>query len=108
MSTLGVSDMHPNALPESVIESSFPLDVSSTEYTDACPPTNSMFNYSQTTTAAGDSACAQDLLFTFSRSSELAHALEGQPQQVKRICSYPGTFEFSDVYRGSLPIWMTT
>ena len=109
MSTLGVNDMHPNVVPESIIESSYPLDVSSNEYTDTCPPTNPMFNYGQTAPAAGGGdPCAQDLLFTFSRSSELAHALETQPQQVKRHCWYLGMFEFSDVHRPKLPIWMST
>jgi hypothetical protein len=85
MSTLGVNDMHSNAVPDSIIESPYPLDVSGNEYTDTCPPANSMFNYGQAAPAAsaGDSACAQELLYSFSGSSELAHALQSQPQQVK-------------------------
>jgi len=41
-----------------------------------------MFNYGQAAPAAsaGDSACAQELLYSFSGSSELAHALQSQPQ----------------------------
>lgn len=87
MSTLGVNDMHSNAVPDSIIESSYSLDVSSNEYTDACPPANSMFNYGQaaSTGGTGDSACSQELLYSFSRSSELAHALQSHPQQVNWI-----------------------
>ncbi|KAF8345966.1 hypothetical protein F5887DRAFT_964296, partial [Amanita rubescens] len=85
MSTLGVNDMHSNAVPDSIIESPYPLDVSGNEYTDTCPPANSMFNYGQAAPAAsaGDSACAQELLYSFSGSSELAHALQSQPQQAE-------------------------
>ncbi|KAF8622734.1 hypothetical protein AX15_006824 [Amanita polypyramis BW_CC] len=92
MSTLGVNDSSPNAMPESSIENPYPHDelhVASREYIDACPPINPIFNYSPSTStiSAGDSICAQDSLptsnFTFSQSSELVHALENQSQQSK-------------------------
>ena len=94
MSSLGVHDASTNVMPESAIENSYPHDeprVGSREYTDTCPPINPIFNYSPpvSTISAGDTICAQDSLsaanFTFSQSSELAHALENQPQQVKCV-----------------------
>ncbi|KAK2463165.1 hypothetical protein APHAL10511_004820 [Amanita phalloides] len=73
MSTLGVTD---SSLPESIIENDYHHDVASSEFTDINP----MFNYRQPVSAD----CTQDSLspssFAFSQTSELAHALENQPQ----------------------------